>query len=60
MYLPRKLKRVLSAFSVNVAAAYFFVIPATRDQFLLINDIVICIIGLYAAYKLEEDDDDEH
>jgi len=49
----RRLKRVSCALFVNIAAGYYFAIPATHNPFLLINDTLLFTMCLYAAYRLE-------
>ena len=51
--------RLGAAFSTNLAAGYLFASTISPTAWTLTNNIVFCILCLYAAYKFEQFSDHE-
>ena len=46
------LLQTASAFFVNLSAGYFFAIYATQNMWVLLNDVIVCIVCLVIAIYL--------
>ena len=46
--------RLAASFSTNLAAGYIFAASLSPTLWTLTNNILICILGLYTAYKFEQ------